>query len=66
MIEHDPPHRFSFRWRELRSTTAGLAVSDATVVEFVLEEEQGGATRVRVTESPGIATDRPLTMAEAP
>jgi len=34
-------------------------------VEFVLEEEGDGETRVRVTESPGIATDGPLAMAES-
>ena len=62
VIDHDPPHRFAFRWRELRSTASGLTVSDATVVEFVLVEEDG-TTRVTVTESPGIATDLPLAMA---
>ena len=64
MIEHDPPRRFAFRWRELRSATSGLNVSEATVVEFVLEEVDG-VTLVTVTESPGVATDRPLAMAEA-
>ena len=48
----------------------GLTVSDATVVEFVLEEEEeeevDGVTRVTVTESPGVATDRPLAMAPKP
>ncbi|MGZ4110752.1 MAG: SRPBCC domain-containing protein [Actinomycetota bacterium] len=64
VIEHDPPHRFAFRWRELRAMGSDLAASDPTVVEFVLEGT-GGGTRVRVTESPGIAPDRALSMAEA-
>jgi uncharacterized protein YndB with AHSA1/START domain len=62
VIELDPPHRFAFRWRELRSAATGLAVSDATIVEFLVEAVAGG-TRVRVTESPGVATERPFARA---
>jgi len=65
VVELDRPRRFAFRWRELRSTSSGLAISDPTVVEFVLEGSEGGATRVRVTEAPGMAVDQALAMAES-
>ena len=64
VVDVDPPHRLAFRWRELRTSTTGLAVADATVVTFTLEAEENG-TRVTVTESQGILTaDPPLAMAE--
>jgi len=64
VIDVDPPHRLTFRWRELRTEASGLAVSDATVVAFTLEPDER-RTRVTVTESPGLfAADPPLAMAE--
>lgn len=64
VVDVDPPRRLAFRWRELRTSTSGLAVADATVVAFTLETEDDG-TRVTVTESSGVlAADPPLAMAE--
>jgi uncharacterized protein YndB with AHSA1/START domain len=64
VIDLDPPRRLAFRWRELRAGAAGLAAADATVVAFTLVPD-GDATRVTVTESPGVlGTDEPLVMAE--
>lgn len=64
VVDVDPPRRLAFRWRELRMSTSGLAVADATVVAFTLETEDDG-TRVTVTESSGVlAADPPLAMAE--
>jgi hypothetical protein len=58
------PRLLAFRWRELRTGDAGLAVADATVVAFTLEADARG-TRVTVTESPGVlGSDGPLAMAE--
>jgi len=56
IVTLDPPRRLAFRWRE----TAGREPTGAepTVVAFELES-YGGATRVVVTESPGIADARP-------
>ncbi len=69
VIELDPPRRFAFRWRELRTSGPGLSAADATVVTFTLESQRNGrrdGTRVTVTESNGIlAPDAPrLAMAE--
>jgi uncharacterized protein YndB with AHSA1/START domain len=59
VIEIDPPRRLAFRWRELRASNAtGLAVAEATVVEFTLEAE-GPSTRVTVTESHGVLAADP-------
>jgi uncharacterized protein YndB with AHSA1/START domain len=63
VIEFDPPRRLAFRWRELRTSSSGLAMADATVVGFTVEAE-GRGTRVTVTESHLIAADPPLAMAE--
>jgi uncharacterized protein YndB with AHSA1/START domain len=64
VVDVDRPHRLAFRWRELRTSATGLAVTDATVVTFTLEAEENG-TRVTVTESRGVqAADPPLAMAE--
>jgi uncharacterized protein YndB with AHSA1/START domain len=64
VIDLDPPRLLAFRWRELRSGDAGLAIADATVVAFTLEAD-GRGTRVTVTESPGVlGADGPLAMAE--
>jgi len=64
VIDLDPPRRLAFRWRELRAGAAGLATADATVVAFTLEPD-GDATRVTVTESPGVlGTEEELAMAE--
>ncbi len=49
----DPPRRLAFRWRELRGAGVGLVIGDVSTVEFVLEPD-AGATRLTVTESPGI------------
>ena len=49
----DPPRRLAFRWRELRGAGVGLSIGDVSTVEFVLEPH-AGATRLTVTESPGI------------
>jgi uncharacterized protein YndB with AHSA1/START domain len=49
----DPPHRLVFRWRETGRVVAGLAPSEASTVEFLLEPD-GEGTRLMVTESPGI------------
>ena len=69
VIELDPPRRLAFRWRELRTSGAGLSAAVATVVTFTLEPERSGrreGTRVTVTESNGIlaADPPPLAMAE--
>jgi uncharacterized protein YndB with AHSA1/START domain len=64
VVDLDPPRRLAFRWRELRTSTSGLTVGDATAVSFTLTAE-GRSTVVAVTESPGIlAADPPLAMAE--
>ena len=64
VIDVDPPHRLTFRWREIRTAALGLAISDATVVAFTLEADER-RTRVTVTESPGLlAADPRLAMAE--
>lgn len=63
VIDVDPPHRLAFRWRELRNSSSGLVVADATVVVFTLEAEER-CTRVTVTESTGVlAVDPPLATA---
>ncbi len=49
----DPPRRLAFRWREIRGAGVGLSIGDVSTVEFVLEPD-AGATRLTVTESPGI------------
>lgn len=70
VLQHDPPHRLTFRWRELRTSAAGLSAVEAHVVTFTLEPDGSGShdgTRVTVTESNGIlaAPDTPpLAMAE--
>lgn len=69
VIELDPPRRLTFRWRELRTSGAGLSAAEARVVTFTLETETSGrrdGTRVTVTESNGIiaADPPPLAMAE--
>lgn len=69
VIELDPRRRLAFRWRELRTSAAGLSAVVATVVTFTLEPQrsgQGEGTRVTVTESNGIlaADPPPLAMAE--
>ena len=69
VIEVDPPRRLAFRWRELRTSGAGLSAAAARVVTFTLEPEGSGrqeGTRVTVTEWNGLlAADRPpLAMAE--
>jgi uncharacterized protein YndB with AHSA1/START domain len=64
VIVLDPPRLLAFRWRELRTGDAGLAIADATVVAFTLEAD-GPGTRVTVTESQGVlGADGPLAMAE--
>ena len=64
VIDIDPPRRLAFRWRELRASSSGFAVADATVVAFTLGVEDD-ATRVIVTESGGVlASEPPLAMAE--
>jgi uncharacterized protein YndB with AHSA1/START domain len=64
VVDVDPPCRLAFRWRELRTSASGLAIADATVVAFTLEEKER-RTRVTVTESSGVlAADPPLAMAE--
>jgi uncharacterized protein YndB with AHSA1/START domain len=64
VVEVDAPRRLVFRWRELRRSRDGLTMADATVVVFTLEREHD-ATRLTVTESPGLtAADPPLAMAE--
>jgi len=47
VVACEPPRRLSFRWRDVRLH------GDASVVEFSLEELDGG-TRLVVTESPGV------------
>jgi uncharacterized protein YndB with AHSA1/START domain len=68
VVEFDPPRRLAFRWRELRTSGAGLTPGEARVVTFTLEPEgsvQGEGTRVIVTESNGILSDDPpFAMAE--
>ena len=49
----DPPRRLVFRWRETGRVMGGLASSEASTVEFLLEPD-GDGTRLMVTESPGI------------
>jgi len=64
VVDVDPPNRLAFRWRELRNSSSGLVVADATVVAFTLEADER-CTRVTVTESTGVAgADPPLAMAE--
>jgi uncharacterized protein YndB with AHSA1/START domain len=47
----DPPRRFSYRWRPLDGRAAPETVDGpSTLVEFTLEEAEGG-TRVTVVES---------------
>jgi uncharacterized protein YndB with AHSA1/START domain len=64
VVDVDAPNRLAFRWRELRNSSSGLVVADATVVAFTLEADEQ-CTRVTVTESTGVAAaDPPLAMAE--
>jgi uncharacterized protein YndB with AHSA1/START domain len=64
VVDVDRPYRLAFRWRELRTSATGLAVTDTTVVTFTVEAE-GNGTRVTVTESQGVlAADPPRAMAE--
>jgi uncharacterized protein YndB with AHSA1/START domain len=51
VVELDAPHRLAFRWRTVR--TGRPPTADATVVAFELRPD-GDATRVVVTESPGV------------
>jgi uncharacterized protein YndB with AHSA1/START domain len=64
VVDVHSPRRLAFRWRELRASASGFAVTEATVVAFTLEADEG-RTRVTVTESRGVlAPGPPLAMAE--
>jgi len=65
IVDLDAPRRLAWRWRELRSTDDGLTTSDATTVEFLVEAESGGGSRVTVTESPGVLAADPPALAES-
>lgn len=56
VVTLDQPRRLAFRWRDV--TNGRVTGTDATVVAFELDP-CGDATRVVVTESPGIADVRP-------
>jgi uncharacterized protein YndB with AHSA1/START domain len=67
LVDLAPPRRLAFRWREMRSPTAGsgLTVAEPTVVAFSLSTE-GRGTLVRVTETPGLLdAEPPLALAES-
>ncbi len=64
VVEVVRPRRLTFRWREMRTSSSGLAVADPTVVTFTLESRER-RTVVTVTESNGVlSVDPPLAMAE--
>jgi len=49
----EPPHRLSFRWRELSGAGPSLRIGEPRTVEFVLEHD-GDGTLLTVTESAGL------------
>jgi uncharacterized protein YndB with AHSA1/START domain len=51
--EVDAPRRLTFRWRELRGAGSAFAAGPATTVAISLEPV-GDATRLVLTESPGL------------
>lgn len=64
IVDVDRPHRWAFRWRELRAAGSRSTVADAGVVAFALEAKDR-RTRVVVTESRGVlAADPQLAVAE--
>jgi len=59
VVDLDPPRRLAFRWRTLRTGAGASGAVDASVVTFVLHAD-GDATRVAVTERPGVLADEPI------
>jgi len=59
VVDLDPPRRLAFRWRTLRTEAGVSGAADASVVTFVLVAD-GDATRVAVTERPGVLADEPI------